>query len=83
MRWWSDAPFVVGLDEEGPAIGPEFNAVAFDVADVGARARVIKPQLAGCTAELLHERIRKDSAEGQTEARHDDAHRERWSLGIV
>ncbi len=83
VRSWSDAPFAVGLDGEIPAVGPELEAVVFDAADLGATARVVEPQLAGRTVELLHERIREDSAEGQAGARHDDAHLERRASGSL
>jgi len=83
VRPWSDPPFAVSLDEEIPAVGGELEAVVFDADDLGARARVVEPQLAGGTVELSYEPIRKDPAEGQAGARHDDAHLERRASGRV
>ena len=83
VRPWSDPPFAVGLDEEFPAVGAELEAVVFDAADLGARARVVEPQFAGGSVELLHEPIREDPAEGQAAAWHDNVHLERRALGRV
>jgi hypothetical protein len=82
-RLWSDPPFAVGLNEEVPTVGSELDAVVADAADLGATTRVVEPQLAGGTVELLHERIRENPAEGQAQARHDDAHLERRASGRV
>lgn len=83
MCRWSDPPFAVRLDDEFPAVGTELEAVLFNAADPGARARVVEPQLARGQVVLLHERIRENPTEGQAAARHDDAHVERRTSGRV
>ena len=83
MRHWRDPSFDVGLDEEFPAIGAELEAVVSAPADLGARARVVEPQLAGGKVVLSHEPIREDPAEGQAAARHDDVHLECRALGRI
>ncbi len=43
---WTDPTFAVGLEQEIPAFGAEFEVVLSDHLDPGARARVVEPQLA-------------------------------------
>ena len=62
VRSWSDPPFVVGLDDQLPAVRAEFEVVVFDAADLRATAGVVEPQIF-VPEELRLEFGREDSEE--------------------